>query len=81
MTCLDWSDAFEHLSLHIKTGDIILFDQISWMGSKDSRFILKLKAWWDKQTIHMVLMFFGSVSTWLEGNILRSTELRATLYS
>ena len=28
MTFLDWSDAFEHLSLHIKPGDIILFDEI-----------------------------------------------------
>ncbi len=73
LTFQDWSDAFEHLSLHIKPGDIILFDEISWMGSKDTTFIPKLKAWWDKQTMHMVLVFCGSVSTWIEENILKST--------
>lgn len=73
MTFQDWSDAFEHLSLHIKPGDIILFDEISWMGSKDPTFIPKLKAWWDKQTMHMLLVVCGSVSTWIEENILKST--------
>ena len=73
MTFLDWSDAFEHLILHIKPGNIILFDEISWMGAKDSTFISKLKAWWDKQTIHIILVFCGSVSTWIEENILKST--------
>lgn len=73
MTFLDWSDAFEHLSLHINPGDIILLDEISWMGSKDPSFIPKLKAWWDKQTIHVLLVFCGSVSTWIEENILKST--------
>jgi uncharacterized protein len=73
MTFQDWSDAFEHLSLGIKAGDIILFDEISWMGSKDPTFIPKLKAWWDKQTVHILLVFCGSVSTWIEENILKST--------
>lgn len=73
ITFLDWSDAFEHLSLHIKPGDIILLDEISWMGTKDPSFIPKLKAWWDKQTTHMMLVFCGSVSTWIEENILKST--------
>lgn len=73
MTFQDWSDAFEHLSLHIKPGDIIIFDEISWMGSKDPTFIPKLKVWRDKQTMHMLLVFCGSVSTWIEKNILKST--------
>ncbi|MDA0938965.1 MAG: ATP-binding protein [Proteobacteria bacterium] len=73
MTFLDWSDAFEHLSLYIKLGDIILLDEISWMGSKDPSFIPKLKAWWDKQIMHILLVFCGSVSTWIEENILKST--------
>ena len=73
MTFQDWSDALEHLSLHIKSGDIILFDEISWMGSKDPTFIPKLKNWWDKQTMHILLVFCGSVSTWIEENILKST--------
>jgi AAA+ ATPase superfamily predicted ATPase len=73
MTFVDWSDAFEYLSLHIKPGDIILLDEISWMGAKDPSFIAKLKAWWDKQTVHMVVVFCGSISTWIEENILKST--------
>jgi hypothetical protein len=73
MTFQDWSDGFEHLSLHIKSGDIILFDEISWMSGKDPTFIPKLKAWWDKQTMHMLLVFCGSVSTWIEEHILKST--------
>ena len=43
-TFQDWTDAFEHLSIYVKSGDIILFDEISWMGSKDPSFIPKLKA-------------------------------------
>ena len=73
MTFQDWSDAFEHLSLHIKPGDIVLLDEISWMASKDPSFIPKLKAWWDKQTRHIVLLFCSSVSIWIEENILKST--------
>jgi hypothetical protein len=72
-TFLDWSDALEHLSLHIKSGDIILLDEISWMGSKDPSFIPKLKSWWDKQQVPVVLILCGSVSTWVEENILNST--------
>jgi len=72
-TFQDWTDAFEHLSGHIKSGDIILFDEISWMGSKDPSFIPKLKAWWDKQKLPIMVVFCGSVSTWIEENILKST--------
>lgn len=72
-TFLDWTDAFEYLSSHIAAGDIILFDEISWMGSKDPGFVSKLKAWWDKQQLHITVFFCGSVSTWVEENILKST--------
>lgn len=73
MTFLDWSDAFEHLTLHIQAGDIISLDEISWMGAKDPTFIPKLKAWWDKQTVPVLLIFCGSVSIWIEENILKNT--------
>lgn len=73
LTFQDWSDAFEHLSCQLNPGDIILFDEISWMASKDPSFIPKLKAWWDKQSSHVMLVFCGSVSTWIEENILNST--------
>lgn len=72
-TFQDWSDGFEHLTRHLKAGDIVLFDEISWMASKDPSFIPKLKAWWDKQTLPIMTFFCGSVSTWIEENILKST--------
>lgn len=72
-TFQDWTDAFEHLSIHIQSGDIVLLDEVSWMGSKDPSFIPKLKAWWDKQQCPMMLVLCGSVSTWIEENILKST--------
>lgn len=73
LTFQDWSDAFEHLSLHLREGDILLLDEISWMGAKEPSFIPKLKAWWDKQKTPIVAVFCGSVSTWIEENILNST--------
>lgn len=72
-TCQDWSDAFDHLSKRLSSGDIILFDEISWMGDQDPSFIPKLKAWWDKQKQSVMMVFCGSVSTWIEENILKST--------
>lgn len=73
MTFHDWADALNHLSAHIQAGDIILFDEISWMGANDATFIPKLKHWWDQQTCAVTLFFCGSVSTWIEDNILNST--------
>lgn len=73
----DWSDAFNHLSLHIKEeATVILFDEISWMGSKDPTFVPKLKVWWDlylQKHSHLTLIFCGSISTWIEKNIINST--------
>ncbi len=78
-TFQDWTDAFEHLSSHIKAGDIILFDEISWMGSKSPSFIPKLKAWWDKQQLPIMVVFCGSISIWIEENILKSTAFLVEL--
>ncbi|MDP3533156.1 MAG: ATP-binding protein [Alphaproteobacteria bacterium] len=73
----DWSDAFNHLSLHIKGIEtVILFDEISWMGHKDPTFIPKLKIWWDlylQKFSQLILVFCGSVSIWIEKNIINST--------
>ena len=55
---------------------VILFDEISWMGSKDPTFLPKLKAWWDKicrKWSHIVLILCGSISTWIDENIINST--------
>ncbi|MEI6627834.1 MAG: ATP-binding protein [Alphaproteobacteria bacterium] len=76
VTFLDWTDALNHLAHHIAEGDIILFDEISWMAAKDPTFVPKLKVWWDTisyQKPHMLLVFCGSISTWITENILNST--------
>src|SRR3569832_1821698 len=42
----DWGNMFWLLSKHTERGRVlIVFDEISWMGSKDSEFFGKLKNW------------------------------------
>lgn len=55
---------------------LILFDEISWMGSKDPLFLGKLKNAWDlefKKNPNLILILCGSVSWWIEKNILNNT--------
>lgn len=77
ITFTDWTDAFTYLEMHLADlPTIVLFDEISWMGSKDPTFIPKLKAWWDlflQKSCRTILILCGSVSTWIEDNILKST--------
>lgn len=74
---LDWSTLFLKLAEKLKEGRVLLlFDEISWMGSKDSNFLGKLKDAWDvslKKNDKLLLVICGSVSTWIEKNILSST--------
>lgn len=85
LTFLDWSDAFSHLSRKLSSEPtVILFDEISWMGSKDPTFIPKLKNWWDLELQRfpkLTLILCGSVSTWIQENIINSTAFfgRVTL--
>ena len=73
----DWGDAFETLAKYVSSGQVILFfDEISWMGNKDSDFLGKLKNAWDmkfKKNEKLILVLCGSVSTWIENNILSNT--------
>lgn len=70
----NWTQAFHELAK--KTSNehvVILFDEISWLGSKDLNFLGKLKSAWDlefKQNPNLVLVLCGSVSSWVEKNIL-----------
>lgn len=77
MTFTDWSDAFYALSQSLPTEPtVILLDEISWMAAKDATFISKLKAWWDLEMPkhpNAILVCCGSVSTWIEKNIIQST--------
>ncbi len=73
----DWNDLFLRLANHTRKGKtLILFDEISWMGSKDPHFLGKLKNAWDlefKKNPQLILVLCGSVSTWIDKNILSHT--------
>lgn len=73
----DWGDLFWNLSQKVKRGRIlIILDEITWMGSKDATFLGKLKNAWDlyfKSNPKLVIILSGSVSGWIEKNILSST--------
>jgi hypothetical protein len=72
-----WDDVFQLLAEHTRNGRvIILFDEISWMGSLDPLFLGLLKNAWDmefKKNPQLMLILCGSVSTWIEENIINST--------
>lgn len=73
----DWGDLFTLLAREVvKERIVILFDEISWMGSKDPTFLGKLKNTWDSQfskNPKLMLILCGSVSAWIEKNIISST--------
>ncbi len=72
-----WSDAFRFLGAQIGNEEIIvLLDEISWMGGLDPSFLGSLKTWWDQEGSKkqsLVLILCGSISIWIEKNILRNT--------
>lgn len=77
VTANDWGKLFHLLGEKVKSGRIIvLFDEISWMGSKDPDFAGKLKIAWDlyfKKNPELILILCSSISTWINKNILGSS--------
>ena len=73
----DWGNMFWHLSKHSQEGRVlIVLDEISWMGGKDPHFLGKLKNAWDmyfSKNPNLILAVCGSVSSWIETNILSNT--------
>lgn len=73
----NWNKLFFFLSKELKEGKIVLlFDEITWMGSKDPDFLGKLKNAWDiyfKSNPELIFILCGSMSAWIEKNILSST--------
>jgi len=74
----DWATLFSLLAKQISgLGRVVLlFDEISWMGSKDPDFLGKIKNAWDLQfskNSKLVFVLCGSISSWIEENILSST--------
>lgn len=77
LTFNNWAEAFSLLKTVIATKKTVLFlDEISWMGGQDKNFVGYLKVAWDtqwKQNPHLMVIVCGSVSSWIEKNILNST--------
>lgn len=75
--CDDWDNLLWHLAEHTCKGRvIIIFDEINWMGTKDPAFLGKLKTVWDthlKKNPQLILILSGSIASWIEKNILKST--------
>lgn len=73
----DWSKLFALLADKVKSGrQIILFDEITWMAHDDPTFLAKLKNAWElsfQKNSQLILVLCGSISAWIEKNILCST--------
>ena len=73
----EWIDHFTFLGNQAKGQKIVIvLDEISWMGSEDPDFLGQLKTAWDlhfSENQELVLILCGSVSSWIEENILKST--------
>ncbi len=73
----DWGDIFWRLAQETAHGRVILvLDEINWIGSFDHTFLGKLKSAWDlyfKTNPQLILILSGSMSSWIDENILSST--------
>jgi uncharacterized protein len=73
----DWNTLLWSIADRAKTGrHLIVLDEINWLGSKDPTFLGKLKNAWDNQfskNPHLILILSGSLSGWIERNILHHT--------
>jgi uncharacterized protein len=73
----DWNNLLWSITDRTKTGRyLIVLDEINWLGSKDATFLGKLKNAWDlefSKNPHLILILSGSLSGWIERNILHST--------
>ncbi len=72
-----WEQAFSLLNKAItEKKTIVSLDEISWLAKGDKDFAGKLKISWDtelKKHKNLILILCGSVSSWLESNILNNT--------
>ncbi len=72
----DWSKLFQLLAEKVKKGRVVLlFDEISWMGSEDPEFLGLIKDAWDERfqnNPELIFVLCGSASAWIEKNIISS---------
>jgi uncharacterized protein len=75
----DWEDAFEFLAKQInEKSALLLLDEISWMAQYDKDFVGQFKIAWDlhfKKCPNLIVVLCGSVSSWIDQNILNNTGL------
>lgn len=78
LTLKDWQEAFSLLANQMEGKKmVVLFDEISWMASYDKDFVGQLKIAWDtkfKRNDKLILVLCGSVSSWIDENILNSAD-------
>lgn len=79
----DWGDIFWQLARGTQSGQVVLvFDEINWIGSLDITFLGKLKSAWDlhfKNNPELLMILSGSMSSWIDKNILSSTGFMGRL--
>lgn len=73
----DWGNAFLAVAERVQTQKTLLvFDEISWMSTKDRTFLSKLKDFWDvhlKKNNQLVFVICGSAASWIDQNIMNHT--------
>ena len=73
----DWNTLLWALADRTAAGKwVVILDEINWLGAKDATFLGKLKSAWDlhfSKNNKLILILSGSLSSWIERNILRST--------
>jgi len=79
----NWEEAFEKLGQYSQKGEFLIFlDEISWMGKGDPAFSSYLKEKWDlllKKNSKLILVVCGSVSSWIEENILKNMSFEGRI--
>lgn len=72
-----WAEAFSLVnSILGKEKTVLFLDEVSWMGKFDKNFSGYLKIAWDtewKKHPNLIVVLCGSVSSWIEENILNNT--------
>ena len=78
-----WTQAFSILATQLgKEKTVLLLDEISWMAAGDRDFAGQLKIAWDtqlKKLPRLIVILCGSVSSWINENILNNTGFAGRL--
>jgi hypothetical protein len=79
----NWDEALTALANKTQKGKfLILLDEISWMARGDRLFPLRIKDAWDirfKKNPNLVMVLCGSVSAWIEDNILNNASFEGRI--